>query len=146
MKLDGKQIQLAITQLVEDYKFDAFQIIDIVKMGIKSWFKKDNTEFKRSNIVVDIDEEGKINIYKVLEVVEEVEDEHTQILLEDAKNETDDVNAGEELYIDITPEWLEFSRIAVQAAAQTIKQHLKGIEKERFFEKFQDKQWELLKW
>jgi len=39
-----------------------------------------------------------------LEVVEEVEDEHTQILLEDAKNETDDVNAGEELYIDITPE------------------------------------------
>jgi len=36
MKLDGKQIQLAITQLVEDYKFDAFQIIDIVKMGIKS--------------------------------------------------------------------------------------------------------------
>jgi len=35
---------------------------------------------------------------------------------------------------------LEFSRIAVQAAAQTIKQHLKGIEKERFFEKFQDKQ------
>jgi hypothetical protein len=42
--------------------------------------------------------------------------------------------------IDITPESLEFSRIAVQAAAQTIKQNLKKIERERFFEKFQDKQ------
>jgi hypothetical protein len=33
----------------------------------------------------------------------------------------------------------------VQAAAQTIKQNLKNIERERFFEKFQDKQGELLK-
>ena len=31
------------------------------------------------------------------------------------------------------------------AAAQTIKQNLKSIERERFFEKFQDKQGELLK-
>jgi hypothetical protein len=36
MKLDGKSIQVAIAQLVEDYKFDAFQIFEIVKMGIRS--------------------------------------------------------------------------------------------------------------
>lgn len=47
--------------------------------------------------------------------------------------------------IDITPEDLQFSRIGVQSAAQTIKQNLKGIERERFFEKFQTKQGEILK-
>jgi hypothetical protein len=36
MKLDGKTIQAAIMQLVEDYKFDPFQILEISKLGIKS--------------------------------------------------------------------------------------------------------------
>jgi N utilization substance protein A len=38
-----------------------------------------------------------------------------------------------------------FTRIGAQAAAQTIKQQIKALEKERFYEKFQDKQGELLK-
>jgi N utilization substance protein A len=46
---------------------------------------------------------------------------------------------------DITPESMELSRIAAQAAAQTIKQSLKNIEREKFYEKFQDKEGELLK-
>lgn len=146
MKLNGKQIQMAIMQLVEDFKFDAMHIVDIVKMWLKSAFKKDYPDHKKANVMIDIDEEGNINVYEVLEVVTEITDEYTQILLKDAKKEAPDVQAGEELYIDITPEELWFSRIAVQAAAQTIKQHLKWIEKERFYEKFQDKQWELLKW
>jgi N utilization substance protein A len=40
---------------------------------------------------------------------------------------------------------MELSRIAAQSAAQTIKQSLKSIERERFYEKFQNKQGELLK-
>jgi len=40
---------------------------------------------------------------------------------------------------------MELSRIAAQSAAQTIKQNLKNIEREKFFEKFQDKEGELLK-
>jgi len=40
---------------------------------------------------------------------------------------------------------MELSRIAAQAAAQTIKQSLKNIEREKFYEKFQDKEGELLK-
>ena len=40
---------------------------------------------------------------------------------------------------------MELSRIAAQAAAQTIKQSLKSIEREKFYEKFQDKEGELLK-
>jgi len=36
MKLDGKTIQAAIMQLVEDYKFDPYQVIEVVKLGIRS--------------------------------------------------------------------------------------------------------------
>jgi hypothetical protein len=65
--------------------------------------------------------------------------------LEEAKKISNDVKLEEKLLIDITPETLELSRIAAQAAAQTIKQNLKNIERENFFEKFQNKQGELLK-
>ena len=47
--------------------------------------------------------------------------------------------------INITPASMELSRIAAQAAAQTIKQGIKNIERERFYDKFQDKEGQLLK-
>ena len=145
MQLDGKIIQEAILQLVEDYKFDPYQVIDIVKMGIRSAFRKDYLDYKKAEIVVDIDEEGKIVIYRQYDVVEEVEEDQTEIDLEQAKEMKDDAEVGEQMLIDITPDDLNFTRIGVQAAAQTIKQYLKGIERERFFDKFQDKQGELLR-
>jgi hypothetical protein len=36
MKLDAKSIQAAIMQLVEDYKFDPYKVLEIIKLGIKS--------------------------------------------------------------------------------------------------------------
>ncbi|MDR3169703.1 MAG: transcription termination factor NusA [Candidatus Peribacteria bacterium] len=145
MKLDGKAIQAAIMQLVEDYKFDPYQILEISKLGIKSGFKKDYSEYRKSDILVDIKDDGTVKLYKATEVVEEVEDPDTQITLDEAKNIRKDVKVGEKLLEDVTPQSLELSRIAAQAAAQTIKQSLKNIEREKFYEKFQDKEGELLK-
>lgn len=76
---------------------------------------------------------------------EEMDDGDTQVDLEDARKIRKDVEIGETLLIDVTPQKLELSRIAAQAASQTIKQSLKTIERERFFDKFQNKQGELLK-
>jgi N utilization substance protein A len=81
----------------------------------------------------------------ILVVVDEVKDPIKEISIEEAKKYRPDVKLGDEILVDITPENLEFSRIAVQAAAQTIKQNIKRLERERFFEKFKDKQGELLK-
>ncbi|MFA5748116.1 MAG: transcription termination factor NusA [Candidatus Absconditabacterales bacterium] len=145
MKLDGKSIQAAIMQLVDDYKFDPYQVIEIVKLGIKSGFKKDYPQYKKSDIIVNIENDGGISIYKELEVVKDVEDTEIQVTLSEAKKIRKDSIIGEKLLINVTPEKLELSRIAAQSAAQTIKQNLKNIERERFYEKFQNKQGELLK-
>ena len=148
MRLDGKSIQAAIMQLVDDYKFDPFQVLEIVKLGIKSGFKKDYPEYKKADIIVDIENDGTVTIYKELTVVakiDEEEEEEIQILLKDAKKIREDVEIGEQLLINVTPSKLELSRIASQAAAQTIKQNLKNVERERFYEKFQNKEGELLK-
>jgi len=148
MRLDGKSIQAAIMQLVDDYKFDPYSVLEIVKLWIKSGFKKDYPEFKKSQIIVNIENDGTVTIYKELNVVakeSEIEDPELEVVLKEAKKIRKDVEAGEQILINVTPEKLELSRIASQAAAQTIKQNLKNIERERFYEKFQNKQWELLK-
>jgi transcription termination/antitermination protein NusA len=145
MKLDGKSIQTAIVQLVEDYKFDPYTVLDIIQQGIRTGFRKDFPDYKQANVQVSIDNDGTVKIYKVTDIVEEVEDPETQMTVKEAQKIREDVQVGEQLLSDITPESLELSRIAAQAAAQTIKQNLKSIERERFYEKFQNKEGELLK-
>lgn len=145
MKLDGKSIQAAMMQLVEEYKLDPYQVLEVIRNGIKSGFKKDYPEYRKAEIIVNIENDGTISIYKALLVVEELESEDTQILLTDAQKERKDIEIWEQMLIHITPESLELSRIAAQAAAQTIKQGIKNIERERFYDKFQDKEEELLK-
>lgn len=80
-----------------------------------------------------------------MDVVDVIEEPDTQFSLRDAKEIRKDAQLGEQLLFNITPKSLELSRIAAQAAAQTIKQQLKNIEREKFFDKFQHKQGELLK-
>lgn len=145
MKLDGKSIQIAIAHLVEEYKLDPYQVLDVIRTGIKSGFKRDFPEFRKSEILVNIENDGTVTIYKSLLVVEEIEAEEVQILLADARKIREDIELGEQMLINITPERLELSRIAAQVAAQTIKQGIKNIEREKFYDKFQDKEGALLK-
>lgn len=141
MRLDGKMIQEAIKSLIAEFKYDPYQVLDIVKMGVKTAYKKDYMPNERkANIQVAIAGDGTIKIYREFDVVEEVEEKESEMLMDEAKTLKADAQIGEKILIDITPDPLEFTRIGVQAAAQTIKQNLKNIERERFFEKFQDKQ------
>jgi N utilization substance protein A len=102
---------------------------------------------KKAQIQISVAADGSIGIYREYIVVDEIEDkeEDRQMLLPEAKKLKKDVELGETIVLDITPDPLEFTRIGVMAAAQTIKQSLKNIERERFFEKFQDKEGELLR-
>ena len=145
MKLDGKSVQAAMMHLVEEYRLDPYQVMEIMRTGIKSWFKKDYPEYRKADVLVNVEDDWAISVYKALTVVEEIEDEDTQVLLKDAKKERKDIEVWEQILINVTPKNMELSRIAAQAAAQTIKQGIKNIERERFYDKFQDKEGQLLK-
>ncbi|MDP8245900.1 MAG: transcription termination factor NusA [Candidatus Hinthialibacter antarcticus] len=87
-------------------------------------------------------ESGEFRIYANMEVVEELEDEFTEILLEEARKYVDDVSVGEFLVIDVTPE--DFGRIAAQSAKQVITQRIREAEREIIFDKYKNRTGDLV--
>jgi len=147
MKLNLDTFKQSMASLIEQYQLEPSKILEIWKSGIKAGFKSDHPEFKKANLIVDFRDTGDIIVARAWEIVENVEDEETQISLDSAKEKTgrEDWSLGELVMVDVTPKDLDFSRRASTIAAQTIRQNLKTIEKEKFQEVFKEKMGKLIR-
>lgn len=132
----------AINQICSEKNVSAEQVIEAVKQAIATAYRKDFGN-KEMEIRVDL-EEGKEHptILLIKEVVDDVENENFEISYEDAKKIKRDIEVGDEIEIDVTP--AEYGRIAAQAAKQVILQKLQEAERMSLYEKFKDRENELL--
>ena len=90
------------------------------------------------NVEAILDETtGEIGVFRTKLVVEKVEDENTEISLEDAKEIDDEVELEDEVKIEVTPE--NFGRIAAQSAKQVITQRIREAERKLVLDEFMDK-------
>lgn len=80
---------------------------------------------------------GDIRLFRVLEVVEEVEEPAVQISREDARNDKPDAEIGDYLASSLPP--MDFGRIAAQTAKQVIVQKVRDAERQRQYEEFKDR-------
>jgi N utilization substance protein A len=80
---------------------------------------------------------GAIELMRFLEVVEEVENEVTQLTLKEAQKYKPDAVMGEFLTESLPP--IDFGRIAAQTAKQVIVQKVREAERERQFEEYKDR-------
>lgn len=132
----------AINQICSEKNVSPDQVIEAVKQAIATAYRKDYGN-KEMDIRVEL-EEG-LDMPKILlvkEVVEEVENDNFEIALAEAKRIQRDIEVGDEITIDVTPD--EYGRIAAQAAKQVILQKLQEAERQSLFEKFKDRESELL--
>ena len=89
------------------------------------------------------DEVGEVELFQFRTVVETVEDEQTQIALEDAKLLDPDVELSDELGSKME-NVSELGRIAAQSAKQVIIQKMKDAERDVVFEMFKDRKGEVV--
>ena len=95
------------------------------------------------NVEAILDEQaGEIGIFKGKTVVEKVEDEENEISLAEAKEIDEDVEAGDEVRLEVTPE--QFGRIAAQAANQVLTQRIREAERNLVLNEFLDKKGTLI--
>ncbi len=95
------------------------------------------------NVEAILDEQGgEIGIFKGKTVVKKVADEENEISLKDAKEIDEDVELGDEVKLEVTPE--QFGRIAAQAAKQVLTQRIREAERNLVLNEFLDKKGTLI--
>ncbi len=135
----GKALVEATEQMEREKGIPKDTIIRLICDALITAYKKHLKGMNVSNIVAAVDEiNGEVGVFRIKEVVKEVEDEHTQISLEEAQIEIDpDAEEGDEVQVDVTP--ADFGRIAAQAAKQVITQRLREAERNLILEEFTSK-------
>jgi N utilization substance protein A len=91
-----------------------------------------------NDIRTEIDEKtGESKLYRLLHVVEEVENDSIEINLEDAQKRNPAAQIGDYISEPLPP--VDFGRIAAQTAKQVIVQKVRDAERERQYEEFKDR-------
>jgi transcription termination/antitermination protein NusA len=105
---------------------------DAIQKAAKSRYGAEN------DIRCEIDPKtGEAKLTRVLAVVEEVENDATQINVEDAKKRNPEAKAGDFIAETLPP--LEFGRVAAQNAKQVIVQKVREAERDRQFSEYKDR-------
>lgn len=111
-------------------------LIEAIKDALRSAYKKNFGVTQKLDIEID-EESGKMAVFVIKEVVDEVKNPHTQISLQEARGIDPKAEVGGSIKIEITPK--EFGRIAAQTAKQVIIQRIREAERELIFNEFKDK-------
>lgn len=137
--------RLELLQIAEAVAHEKMIDSEIVRAAMEeSWARAARFKFGADlDIRTHIDPDtGDLTIKRVRTVVDEVENEATQILIEDARAEKPEAELGSEL-VDILPNF-ELGRIQAQAGKQVVQQILREAERERQYEEFKDREGEIV--
>jgi N utilization substance protein A len=131
----------ALLQLNAEKQVSREQLIGAVEDGIQSAYRRVAGD---EDIHVTIDAEtGRIRVYRARRVVDEIEDELTEITLADATKHDPAAKLGdlvetEQLDGDV------FGRIGAQTAKQIVLQRIREVERDQVFDQFADREGELI--
>ena len=139
--MNGKEFLNAVDLLEKEKHIDRDIIFEAMELALLSAYKKNFDSLTNAKVNINRDT-GDIKIYSYKTVVEEVEDEDTEISLEDAKKLDKTLELGDTIDTEITPD--NFGRVAASTAKQVVVQKIREAERNSLIEEFQDKEGELV--
>ncbi len=126
---------LAFNQVLEDKQLPKEIIVEAIEAAMVSAYRKEVSASESQHVEARLDiETGDVEIYAEKEVVEDVQDERTEVLLENARKVNPDAQLGEMVVVESTPKTL--GRVAAQTARQVIQQRIREAERNLQFEHF----------
>ncbi len=131
------EFTLAFNEVLEDKGLPKDIILDALQSAMVSAYQRSVNASKEQKIEAVVDTEtGKVTIYAQKEVVESVENDITEVTLEDARKADPNAVLGDLVMVESTPK--DFGRVAAQTARQVIQQRIRDAERKAqvsFFEK-----------
>jgi len=141
--MDQSKFLQAINLIAEEKGLSKEKVIQTVEAALAAAYRKDYGN-KEQNIKVVLDQiTGGMDIYLLKEVVEEVENEESQMTEKEAQKYNKGVKVGDTIEIEC-PAPAGFGRIAAQTAKQVIIQRIREAEREVVFEEYEGKEGQLV--
>ncbi len=132
----NKEFFKAVALMEEEKGIQADYLYDKIGEAIVKAVRKDYNN--KDVVFCDINPEKYVmRVYLKLNVVDEIDDYDTDILVEDAREHNPDAQAGETLEIEL--DTMKFGRIAAQTAKHVIRQGIKDAERGQVIKEFQSK-------
>lgn len=132
------EFALAFNEVLEDKQLPKEIILGAIESAMVSAYRRAVNASSAQHVEARIDPEtGQVLIYAEKEVVDDVVDERTEVLLEEARRFEPEVNLGDMAIVETTP--ADFGRVAAQTARQVIQQRIREAERAAQMEYF-DKQ------
>lgn len=114
---------------------------EIIEDALVSAYRKHFGASGEIHVEIDWDE-SRAAVYTRKEVVETVDNPHTQMGREEAQKLDDTIQLGDVLDIEVTPE--DFGRIAAQTAKQVVVQRIREAERDILFDEYNDRAGEII--
>lgn len=139
--MKGKEFLNAVDVLEKEKHIDRDIIFEAMEAALLAAYKKNFNS--KTNAKVSINKEtGDIKVYSFRTVALEVQDEETEISLEDARNIDKTLEIGSTIDEEITP--ADFGRVAASTAKQVVVQKIREAERNSLIEEFGEKEGELV--
>ena len=131
----------ALREVAQLRNINELALIEAFEQSLSQAYTRNVEPDKRVEVHLD-PESGELEVLIVREVVEKVEDENVQISLADALELDPEVEIGMEMEFPVDQE--KFSRIALQAAKQTLTQKMRETERNLVFNEYKDKEGQVI--
>ncbi len=134
---ENKELILALNQIEKEKDISKEILLEAMESSLVAACK--NHYGKADNIHVNINREtGAVSVYADREIVEEVEDEATQISVVEAKVKYPTYSLGDIVQVEVTPK--NFGRIAAQKAKQVVVQKIREEERKVLYNQYYGKE------
>ena len=134
----------AISQIAAERGIPKEAIIEVMEKALVTAYRRTlGNNPPPIEVTVKLDSTtGQARVFAEKQVVDEVFDDRFEIDIVDAKRIKSDVELGETVVVESTPN--DFGRIAAQTAKQVILQGIKEVEREHIYGEYMDREGELV--
>jgi N utilization substance protein A len=130
------EFALAFNEVLEDKQLSRDVIIAAIESAMVSAYRRAVTASTAQHVEARIDPDtGKVEVFVEKEVVEDIFEPKTEVLLEEALKFDPEAQLGDTVVVESTP--ANFGRVAAQTARQVIQQRIREAERSNQMEYFE---------
>jgi len=132
------EFALAFKQVLNDKNLPEEIIVEALQDAMVSAYRRSVNASSAQKVEAEIDlETGEVTVFVEKEVVEDIQDNRTEVLIEEARKVNPDTSLGDLEMVESTPD--DFGRVAAQTARQVIQQRIRQAERLAQYEYYSGK-------